>query len=66
MVLVAFHPGFEINVPQYTVTCYILITTETTEQRGNLLIFFFQYNVHARQDEKLIAVNSPISPDIVR
>ena len=34
MVLVAFHPaGFQINVPQYTATWYILITTETTEKR---------------------------------
>ena len=31
----AFQPEFQIKVPQYTVTHYILIATETTEQHGN-------------------------------
>ena len=37
-VLVAFHPGLKIKVPQYTATRYKLITTE---QRGNLFYFIF-------------------------
>ena len=41
----AFHPEFQIKVPQYTVTHYIvLMTTETTEQHGNFNLLHFQYN----------------------
>ena len=40
---VGFHPGFQIKVPQYTATRYILITTETTEQHGKFNLFHFQY-----------------------
>ena len=40
-VLVAFHPGLKIKVPQYTATRYKLITTE---QRGNFNLFHFQYD----------------------
>ena len=39
--MVAFPPGFQIKVLQYTVTFYILITTETTEQHGNFNLFHF-------------------------
>ena len=42
--LVAFHPGFQIKVTQYTATRYILITTEATEQHGNFDLFHFQYD----------------------
>ena len=41
-VLVSFHPGLQIRVPQYTATRYILITTETTEHHGNFDLFYFQ------------------------
>ena len=33
-----------LQVMQYTVTHYILITTETTEQHGNFNLFHFQYD----------------------
>ena len=70
MVLAAFHPGFQIKVPQYTATHYILITTETTEQHGNLNLFHFQHDrmwpVNMTGKTKGWPVNSPISPDIVR
>ena len=69
-VLVSFHPGLQIRVPQYTATRYILITTETTEHHGNFDLFYFQYdriwpdNMTGKM--KGWPVNSPISPDIVR
>lgn len=59
-ILVAFHPGFQTKVAQYTATCYILITTETTEQHGNLN-FFQSYSLpsnvtgkHYQQGKSLI------------
>ena len=42
-VLAGFQTGFQIKVPQYTATRYILITTETTEQHGNFNLSHFQY-----------------------
>ena len=68
-VLVSFHPGLQIKVPQYTATRYILITTETTEHHGYFDLFYFQYdrmwldNMTGKM--KGWPVNSPISPDIV-
>ena len=65
-VLVSFHPGLQIKVPQYTATRYILITTE---HDGNFDLFYFQYdrmwpdNMTGKM--KGWPVNSPISPDIV-
>lgn len=59
-ILVAFHPGFQTKVAQYTATCYILITTETTEQHGNFNFFqsfSLRSNVtgqHYQQDKSLI------------
>jgi len=41
MVLVAFHPGFQIKVPQYTATHYIMITAEITEWHGNFIYYIF-------------------------
>ena len=38
---VAFHPGSQLKVPQYTVTHYKLISMETTEQHGNFNLFHF-------------------------
>ena len=70
-VLVAFHPGFQLKVPQYTVTHYILISTETTEQHGNfhLPVFHFLYDrmgrVNMTGKMKGWSVNSPSSQDIV-
>lgn len=59
-ILVAFHPGFQTKVAQYTATCYILITTETTEQHGNFN-FFQSYSLpsnvtgkHYQQGKSLI------------
>lgn len=59
-ILVAFHPGFQTKVAQYTATCYILITTETTEQHGNFN-FFQSFSLrssvtgqHYQQDKSLI------------
>ena len=69
-VLVAFHPGFQIKVPQYTVTHYIMITAEITEQHRNFIYYTFnaiksdQSNMTSKT--KAGQVNSPISPDIVR
>ena len=41
-VLVAFHPGFQIKVPQNNDNTQRLATTETTEQHGNFNLFHFQ------------------------
>ena len=41
---IIFHPGFQIKVPQYTPTRYILITTEATEQHENFNLFHLQYD----------------------
>ena len=69
-VLVAFHPGFQLKVPQYTVTHYILISTEATEQHGNFNLFHFPYDrmgrVNMTGKMKGWSVNSPSSQDIVR
>ena len=69
-VLVAFHPGLHIKVLQYTVTRYILITTETTEHHGNFDLFYFQYDQmwpdNMTGNMKGWPVNAPISPNIVR
>ena len=70
LVLVAFHPRFQIKVPQYTLTRYILITTVTTDQHGNFNVFHFQYNqmwpVNVTDKTEGWPVNSPISLDIAR
>ena len=53
MVLAAFHLGFQIKVLQYTATCFLLITTEKSEQ---LFFFSIQSNEtgqHDRQDKRL-------------
>ena len=70
MGIVAFLPGFQIKVLQYTVTCYILITTETTEQHGSFNLFHFN-TIECDESTwpaKGWPVNSPIrfSLDIVR
>ena len=69
-VLVAFHPGFQLKVPQlYTVTHYILISTETTKQHGNFNLFHFLYDrmglVNMTGKTKGWPVNSRSSQDIV-
>ena len=70
LVLVAFHPRFQIKVPQYTLTRYILITTVTTDQHGNFNVFHFQYNqmwpVNVTDKMEGWPFNSPISLDIAR
>ena len=70
LVLVAFHPRFQIKVPQYTLTRYILITTVTTDQHGNFNVFHFQYNqmwqVNVTDKTEGWPFNSPISLDIAR